>query len=215
MVIAAHFEPLPQLSGKQRAQRRRLQLEAVGALASGGTAAVVIHNVSATGLLLETATVLSDAERLEIELTGEDSAVAQVIWTSGRFYGCRFDTPLPGGTLSALELRSAALPQSGAAQDESFAARLHRLRKAKGLTLAAIAEALGVSKPTVWAWEQGRARPTPERLATLASQFGLSDVELASGRDSDALQDVLMQARSQIAETFGVSSAKVRIMIEL
>ncbi len=215
MVIAAHFEAPAESVGKNRSNRRHLLLEVVGALASGGDAAVVIHNVSASGLLLETQTLLRESERLEIDLPDAGPTSARVIWASGSFYGCQFDAPLPLGLLSALELRSAAQPLPAAASEEGFAARLHRLRKAKGLTLAAIAEQLGVSKPTVWAWEQGRARPAPERLIMLANQFGLSEDELASGRDGGALKDVLVQARRHIAEAFGVDPAKVRIMIEL
>ena len=46
--------------------------------------------------------------------------------------------------------------------------RLNHLRRERGMTLAQVASALGVSKPTVWAWEKGKARPLPERIAAIA-----------------------------------------------
>ena len=215
MVFPAHFESTPASSKASRPQRRRLQLEVGGSLASGGAAAVLIHNISATGLLLETATGLSDGERIDIELPDLGPTAATIVWTSDTFYGGRFDAPLSVALLSALELRSSAVPPRQEQPGETLAARLTQLRKDKGLTLAAVAQQLGVSKPTVWAWEQGRARPTPERLTRIAALFGLGETRLATGRDGDALGDTLAQARQQVAAAFGVEAAKVRILIEL
>ena len=89
------------------------------------------------------------------------------------------------------------------------------MRKDKGLTLATVAQQLGVSKPSVWAWEQGRARPTSERLARIAAFYGLGETGLASGRDHDVLSEALALARQQVADAFSVDVTKVRIMIEL
>ena len=215
MVFPAHFESTPASSKAPRPQRRRLQLEVGGSLASGDAAAVLIHNISATGLLLETATGLSDGERIDIELPDLGPTAATIVWTSDTFYGGRFDAPLSVALLSALELRSSAVPPRQEQPGETLAARLTQLRKDKGLTLAAVAQQLGVSKPTVWAWEQGRARPSPERLAGIAELYGLGPASLASGRDNEALSHALTQARRQVAEAFGVAAAKVRILIEL
>ncbi|MFM5922559.1 MAG: hypothetical protein ACKOPG_00030 [Novosphingobium sp.] len=59
MLIAAHFQK-SEARGTDRAPRRLLSLEAEGALVSGDTAAVTINNVSATGLLIDTATDLAE-----------------------------------------------------------------------------------------------------------------------------------------------------------
>lgn len=214
MVIAAHFESTIASGATPRPSRRRLQLEVAGSLASGDAAAVVIHNISATGLLLETATKLADAERIDIDLPDAGPTAATIVWTSDKFYGGRFDTPLAVAVLSALELRS-AVPLDVNQPGGSLAARLTQLRKDKGLTLAAVAEQLGVSKPSVWAWEQGRARPTPERLARIAALYGLSETSLAAGPDLDALSEALALARQHVADAFSVEVTKVRIMIEL
>jgi len=214
MVFAAHFESTTSTGDTPRPSRRRLQLEVAGSRASGDAAAVLIHNISAAGLLLETSTQLTEAERIDIDLPDVGPTAATIVWTSGRFYGGRFETPLGVAVLSALELRSTAPPLTNQ-PGETLAARLIQLRKDKGLTLATVAEQLGVSKPSVWAWEQGRARPTPERLARIAAFYGLGETGLASGRDHDVLSETLALARQQVADAFSVNVTKVRIMIEL
>ena len=47
-------------------------------------------------------------------------------------------------------------------------------RKAKGLTQADIAVALGVSRPTVSAIEQGRRDPTPKALRWIVERLGMT-----------------------------------------
>lgn len=34
-----------------------------------------------------------------------------------------------------------------------------RIRQAAGLSMAEVAEAVGVAEPTIWRWEEGKARP--------------------------------------------------------
>ena len=149
MPIAAHFEDLPADPLRPRAARRQLRLESEGFTASGETARVLIHNISATGLLIECASTLAEAERIEIALPQVGSTPAQVVWTSDDFYGCRFDTPVPASTLGALELylRLTGGP-APAEPGDTLPVRIARLRKAQGLTLDALAALLNVSKPT-------------------------------------------------------------------
>lgn len=216
MPIPAHFEDLPPDPHRSRAARRQLLLEAEGSTASGQAARVMIHNVSATGLLIESAVSLSEGERIEIVLPQVGPTPAHVIWISESFYGCRFDSPVPPGALGALELysRLTSTPAPGEPGD-TLPVRLARLRKEQGLTLDALASLLKVSKPTVWAWEQGKARPTPERLSALADSLGVPEEELRTGRDSDALASALAQARETVAKAFGVDPARVKVSIEL
>ena len=94
-------------------------------------------------------------------------------------------------------------------------ARLARLRRTAGLTLAEIATRLGVSKPTVWAWEQGKSRPAESRIDALAEALGVTRADLLPGPGVGALQELLARSRNQIARTVGVGADKVRIMIEL
>jgi transcriptional regulator with XRE-family HTH domain len=72
-----------------------------------------------------------------------------------------------------------------------------------------------VSKPTVWAWEHGKAKPVADRLDALAAALGVPAEDLATGRDSGGLSDLLARSRSEVARAFGVGADKVRIMLEL
>jgi len=216
MPISAHFEDLPIDPLRPRAARRQLLLESEGSTASGQTARVLIHNVSVTGLLIESAVALAEAERIEIALPQVGMTSAHVVWTSESFYGCRFETPVPASALSALELSSLpnVVPDPGEPGD-TLPVRIARLRKEQGLTLEALAALLKVSKPTVWAWEQGKARPTEERIDALAERLGVAADQLRTGRDSDALAEALDRARAVIAKAYGVDPTRVKVSIEL
>ena len=231
MAISAHFQEAESAAGKDRARRRTLRLEAHGALPTGDGAAVQVHNISATGLLLESEVALDVGEAIVIDLPHAGSTVARVVWRSGSLSGCEFEIPLSRAALSAAELRSAIVDicphdeipptdDEGAASgqlvpDESFGLRLQRLRKERGLTQAQVAAELGVSKPTVWAWEQGRARPVESRIDTLAKVLGVDRASLLAGPDLSALSELLARSREQIAAAFGTGVENVRIMIEL
>jgi len=221
MALAAHWEDIAQSAVRPRDPRRKLLLEARGSKASGEEANVLVHNISATGLLLESRAALAAGAMLEIELPLAGACRAQVVWSSGALYGCRFDAPVSSAVLSAAQLRSVTEGQAGLAgrggrePDEPFGARLQRLRKDRGLTLAQIATGLGVSKPTVWAWEQGRARPIDERMEALAQMLGVPASELLHGAISSDLQELLARSRAQISAALGVDADKIRIMIDL
>lgn len=220
MVITAYFEEAKS-AGKPRAPRRKLSLETSSARSSGEAASVSVHDISASGLLLESKVALVVDEKIDIELPHAGVTPAKVVWNSGDLFGCQFDTPISTATLSAAQLRSAVhqtvevIPVKAVVPDESFGVRLHRLRTEKNLTLSQIATQLGVSKPTVWAWEQGKARPVDSRIEALAATLGVPASELVPGRDSPALREMLSRAREQISSAFGISPDKVRIMIDL
>lgn len=219
MVITAHFEKSPEASGTARDPRRMLRLEASGLTASGDTARVLVHNISASGLLLESEVALAVDERIDVDLPQVGAIPARVIWASGGYFGCQFDAPISTAALSAAQLRSDA-PASApgdqrAAGAGSFGTRLHRLRKERGLTQAALAEQLGVSKPTVWAWEQGKARPVESRMAPLAEALDVSAEELVIEPGAAYLGDLLARAKAQIAGALGVDPEKVRIVVDL
>jgi transcriptional regulator with XRE-family HTH domain len=218
VAIAAHFR-----SDQRGADRRVLLLEALGATAGGDSAQVSVHNISQTGLLLETEASLALGEMIELELPEAGVVEARVVWLSENLAGCAFVEPIGDAALSAAQLRGAAVASAADAAPgyESFPARFARLRKARGLTLAAVAEVLGVSKPTVWAWEQGKARPVEERLTPLAAVLGVDRSELASDRhvsnfaDSAAVPPVVVRSRAAIAAALGISAQRIRISIEL
>ena len=228
MSIPGHFEE-PAASGTPRPQRRTLRLVSRGETEGGSAATVTIHNISATGLLLETGAPLIEGELLDVDLPDVGMTRAQVIWSSGNLHGCAFAAPVSPATLSATQLRSAVplphLQSPGRGMGEGFggdrgtetgfALRLQRLRKSRGLTLSDLARKLGVSKPTVWAWEQGKARPVEARLAGLAEALGVSLSDIQAGEDNRRLHEVVEHARHQVAKAYGVGDDRVRILIEL
>jgi transcriptional regulator with XRE-family HTH domain len=225
MAIGAHFEDSDSDAVKPRAHRRRLFLKAAGALESGARASVLIHDLSETGLLMESATELDIKETIDLELPEAGAVRARVVWASGPLYGCSFERPLTSFELGAAQLRGAADPaNAGAAPKpqgvaaiggESFGERLNRLRKLRGMTQGDLAARLGVSKPTVWAWEQDRARPIEDRLVPLAEALGVDVAELRPRRTIAGLPELIARCREQIAEAVETTPEKVKIMIEL
>lgn len=99
---------------------------------------------------------------------------------------------------------------------ESFGVRIGRMRRRRGLTLEHVANALGVSKPTVWAWEKGKCRPQPARIAAIAELLGAEVDDLdVTPLSTDSVQEVIENCRQRIASACGTSSAAVRILVEL
>lgn len=235
MALKAHLEESarPSDSSRQGAQRshprRALRLETSGVLPGGAEANVTIHNLSAAGLLLETGLDLAQGDSLAIDMPESGLVDAVIVWQSDRLFGCAFEEALPRATIAAAQLRgtdSAASPAEPSVEaktaspldfshGESFGMRLNRLRRERGLTLAEVAAVLGVSKPTVWAWEKGKAKPLPERLDAIAAALGVASDELAEQPERDAGLAVVQECRLRIASAFGTSPRNIRIMIEL
>jgi transcriptional regulator with XRE-family HTH domain len=234
MAIKAHLDQQPTATpaeGTQRsAPRRALWLETSGFFADAGPdgleANVTVHNISAAGLLLETELALAEGEQLALDLPEAGAVTATVVWRSEHLYGCAFAAPLGNAALSAAQLQgfapgmatrphSTGAGHSGAAPGEGLGTRLNRLRREAGLTLADVAAALGVSKPTVWAWEKGKARPLPERLDAIATALGVEPELLAATTGSREIEGVIAECRARIAAACGTAPDAVRIMIEL
>lgn len=233
MAIKAHLESLADHAENRRHSRRALYLETGGQMPDGAQANVTIHNLSVSGMLLETDAELKDAESFSVELPEIGSVSASVVWHSGDLFGCAFDETLNEAALAAASLRGTVIGSldpvlpvgfSGASSDstnqmprraEPFGVRLNRLRRERAMTLSDVAEALGVSKPTVWAWEKGKAKPIPERLEAIAEALGVSAEELrVSGGNGDGAA-LVEECRLRIATTFGTDPQNVRIMIEV
>lgn len=225
MAIKAHLQSgAAAPAGQRTSPRRALMLATSGRLGDGAEANVTVHNLSAAGLLLETALELAVGDQLALDLPEAGSVDAVIVWRSEQLYGCAFEQALGGAALAAAQLRSMPPPAPAAlwpgalrdSLDPAFGTRLNRLRRERGLTLADVAAALGVSKPTVWAWEKGKARPVPERLEPLAQVLGVTPEALqasaAPGHHSHALVE---QCRHQISAALGCAPAAVRIMIEM
>jgi hypothetical protein len=107
MPIYGHFLPSVPSADKRHDARRKLSLLASGSQHDGTGIEVQIHNISGTGLLLESDIKLAAGDRIEIELPHAGDITAVVIWASGRLFGCQFEGPVSPATLSAVELKSA------------------------------------------------------------------------------------------------------------
>lgn len=224
--IQAHLQsPSARVEGR-RQPRRALQLETSGSLLGGASANVTVHNISAAGLLLQTGMALEEGEVLSLDLPEIGPVGAEIVWQSGELYGCAFEQALGEAALAAAQLRGgfaapgnlpAAQPAApfGVGTGGGLGKRLNTLRREQGLTLAQVADALGVSKPTVWAWEKGKARPLPERIDAIARVLGVTSEDLsevAAGMPGAALVE---ECRQRIAAQFGADRTSVRISIEI
>jgi hypothetical protein len=109
MALLAQIERVGRVSNARSANRRKLSLAAHGATAAQMFATVVIHDLSETGVLIETNEKLVTGERLEIDIPEAGAPAAAVMWSSGRYFGCQFDQRLSKAAVSAALLRSAAL----------------------------------------------------------------------------------------------------------
>ena len=105
MAWLAELQTEEQSAPQRNAPRRQLRLD-VPAHAGPAAAQVLIHNLSRTGLLIESVADMPLSEEIEVELPELGMTRACVVWRSGGFYGCQFDTPIPVSVLSAAQLRS-------------------------------------------------------------------------------------------------------------
>lgn len=231
MALKAYLEPNTHESERRTSNRRALRLETSGTLPRGIEANVTIHNISAAGLLIESDSPLGVGEVLSIALPEIGPVGAEVVWESGRLYGCAFEQALGEAVLAAAQLKG--MPQIGGnaqsvptraptrdtartlATGDPLGVKLNRLRRERGLTLEQVATALGVSKPTVWAWEKGKARPILERFAAIAKALGVEQDDLIENGGTGSEAAILDDCRQRLAAAYQVAPSRIRIMIDL
>jgi len=99
-VLNAKLKPV--WSDEERgADRYRLLLEAQAGLPEAGTQAVRIHDLSATGFLLEAEAALDIGAEVSLDIPGAGAAVGDIVWSSGAFAGGQFRSPLAADALAA------------------------------------------------------------------------------------------------------------------
>lgn len=225
-------------SDHRSSARLLLQLSTRGVTADGDTDTVLIHNLSATGLLIETQLDLPLGQKLWVELPEIGKVSAAVVWESDGLAGCRFDKPISQAVLSAAQLRNPI--QHGLDLDElaasaPFGERLRFYRERRGLSRTRLATLSGLSTPTLWAWEVGKTRPRRSSLDAVAEVLNVTTDELltgsnstASASDTTSAADTVVAApipssiskklrpfKVQIASFLGVEPSQVHITIEL
>lgn len=88
------------------ADRRVLRLEAQAATPTGENG-IQIHNLSRTGMLVQSSADVPVGTGIEVEMPGGIRHRAEVVWRDAHLFGCRFEKPLSQATLSAALLRAA------------------------------------------------------------------------------------------------------------
>ena len=106
MSIAALVTPPSAPVNRRYSSRRSLRL---GSVLSDSGIEIVIHDISATGMLIETSQELPAGETLIIDLPERGETPATVSWNSGQYFGCQFELSIPAATVSAALLRSSPL----------------------------------------------------------------------------------------------------------
>lgn len=105
MTLTATLASLETLQDDRRRVRRTLRLEVAAASEGRTLDQVVAHNISETGLLVETDADLSLGEMLSVDLpTGSRSA--EIVWSSDRLFGCKFLEEARPSIVSAALLRA-------------------------------------------------------------------------------------------------------------
>lgn len=231
MPIHATIEPRDNIGSQRGTARMRMRIEAPGSLGIGQGTTVVIHNLSATGMLIETTSDLTIGQQIMVALPEAPDLAATIVWRSEALAGCRFDHPLSRAALSAAQLRNPLPadvdPAVTADPGELLPQRLHRLRKERGLSRAALSARTGLSKPSIWAWETGKTIPRRNSLVALADAFGISERELVIGGfaasvsegpvvagSAEQIQSLVDESKERIAALAGVRATNVKILIE-
>jgi hypothetical protein len=119
------FARIESLEGCDRRSAVRHKLHLDVTLAGTGDK-VVIHNLSPTGILIETATQLATSDQFEVDLPEVGATVATVIWNSDTFFGCQFRNAIPPSAVSAALLRNPFAPaMPSPVSDERYEVGVH------------------------------------------------------------------------------------------
>jgi hypothetical protein len=111
MKIRAQLQINP-TADRRWSRRRKLSL---GSSLQATGDDVTIHDLSPTGMLIETAALLATFDVLELQIPEAGITQGWVIWNSGRYYGCEFKERISHAAISAALLRS---PPAAAAEME-------------------------------------------------------------------------------------------------
>ena len=95
---------------------------------------------------------------------------------------------------------------------------IRKLRKAKGWTLDQLAQALDISRVSVWGLENGKTHPRASRLADVAAALDLPveqlvDDHLPAQQSVAHPSDLVLECQMRIAEGLGVTPNDVEIKV--
>jgi transcriptional regulator with XRE-family HTH domain len=180
--------------GERRSEARRNLLFPTTARGQNGESQpVLVRDISARGLLLETEEGVRLDRVVTVNLPEAGDVEANVIWQGDKLAGCRLDHHLSQASIDAVRAKGEAAHAAQTEESEdsaaplprtavrTLAARLKQLRIERELTRAELAERSGISTPSIWAWETGRTVPRLGSLETLAKGLGVPVSELQIG----------------------------------
>lgn len=119
--LLAHIADPVETTNRRRTTRRTLRLD-VAARTATDESAIVIRNLSRTGLLIETDAAFSIGETFLLVLPELGAAPARIVRNDGRLFGCEFLTPVPASAISAALLKA---PHDDEAGDVAATATAH------------------------------------------------------------------------------------------
>lgn len=237
MAIRRTIETNAERGSRRETERFSLNLSVLAEDGATGSP-VLVHNLSTSGLLIETEAALDIGRQLQIALPEIGDTIATVVWNSERLFGCRFDVPLSRSALSAARLRNPLPADFDPARTElpagiALGLRIRALREARRMSLSALARHAGISKPSLWAWENGKSTPRSKNLQAVADALhvpieeilrqpasipqengGTEDLAAGAAGETNLHAEVEV-SRKRVAKAAGVSPGKVRIIIEL
>ena len=122
MPMLAHFEEL-EPKERRRAARRALRLGVGPKDAESGIEQVTIIDLSLTGALLETSIPMLVGAIFEFEFPQAGLIEAEIVWSSGEYYGAQFSLPIAPSVLSAALLKAQPITAQGKTTDPLFELR--------------------------------------------------------------------------------------------
>jgi transcriptional regulator with XRE-family HTH domain len=225
MVIQAQLKYRRQSQAQRQNVRRKMRLNVSGKTRDGQANQVLIHDLSTSGILVQSEEALAIGEIIEVELPRTGLRHIEVVWGSGNYFGCRFLEPVsPAAVSAALLSAEPERPSKAAASEESrtpvgsLGERLATLRDERGWSIETLAERLGVSRQAVWYWETGQRLPRAKHFAKMIEALGLQEQDLLAPPPDPAnggSDDLVDQLKREVARRNGVDESRVRIVIEL
>ncbi len=107
-MLNAKLKPI-ESSDERAAPRYRLLLQASAGTPETGVNDIVIHDLSATGFLIECQEALATGAELGLDLPGASLVTGDIVWSSGNFYGGEFRAPLTADILAQARSSSPVL----------------------------------------------------------------------------------------------------------
>jgi hypothetical protein len=106
MSLSARFEELVGHTDRRSGDRRALRLTVDANLSGSPDMAVRVHDLSESGILIETPEPLATGQNFEVMLPLTGPVDTVVVWNSGRYYGCEFSRSVPSAAVSAALLKA-------------------------------------------------------------------------------------------------------------